>query len=342
MANPSGFYKPTTTSKYDANGFKLNTPTYDDKGYRLSISEPASISFSGSSSGGNIGLGSMGNALANAANNIGSAIQNANVKPTGGGNGSGSASGSSSSGNALSYLADLYGSYASQRQAALQSAYENAKNNIMGGFDSALGRLRDNLNSAQDALRSSHDNSLQKLKDDAYNSLREAYVNRMLQAKNIGQQLSAMGLSGGASESTLANMSNNYGNARNNINTTLNSNIRDLEANTAQNLANILQAFNNSAANLDSQRASQLANIDMALANGMADAMDKQFSFQTSSGYMNALQDALANQAALQFTPTEAINTVANNSIQQTNANDVSNATNYELIELLRQMGMLS
>ncbi len=49
-------------------------------------------------------------------------------------------------------------------------------------------------------------------------NLNEAYVRYMLQQKNLPQQLRAMGINGGATETTLGDMNNTYMNSRNSIN----------------------------------------------------------------------------------------------------------------------------
>lgn len=173
------------------------------------------------------------------------AVSNGTYKPqSSGGSGSGSGSYSSGGGYDPNYLANLYAEYAAQRQRQLEEAYNRSRDNINNAFNESRGLLEQNYNASRDAMNSSYNNSLGKLQDDAAQSLKEAYINRMLSSKNLNQQLSAAGLSGGASESTMASMLNNYGNARNNINTTLNSNIKDLNATRDSNMANILQSYN--------------------------------------------------------------------------------------------------
>jgi len=49
----------------------------------------------------------------------------------------------------------------------------------------------------------------------AENSLRDAYISYMLAGRNLPQQLKALGVSGGLSETTAANLTNTYQNSRN-------------------------------------------------------------------------------------------------------------------------------
>lgn len=256
-----------------------------------------------------------------------------------GGSGNGSEGYSSGGGYDPNYLANLYAEYAAQRQRQLEEAYNRSKDNINNAFNESRGLLEQNYNASRDAMNSSYNNSLGKLQDDAAQSLKEAYINRMLSSKNLNQQLSAAGLSGGASESNMASMLNNYGNARNNINTTLNSNIKDLNATRDSNMANILQSYNSNIANLIQQRANALAQIESALSAGLGDALGQQYSFQTSSGYLNALQNAMNNMNAYKGVATQANNPVAYVNAQQTGVDNIANKTNYELYqELMKQM----
>ena len=270
------------------------------------------------------------------------AVSNGTYKPqSSGGSGSGSGSGSYSSGGGYdpNYLANLYAEYAAQRQRQLEEAYNRSRDNINNAFNESRGLLEQNYNASRDAMNSSYTNSLGKLQDDAAQSLKEAYINRMLSSKNLNQQMSAAGLSGGASESTMASMLNNYGNARNNINTTLNSNIKDLNATRDSNMANILQSYNSNLANLIQQRANALAQIESALSAGLGDALGQQYSFQTSSGYLNALQNAMNNMNAYKGVATQANNPVAYVNAQQTGVDNIANKTNYELYQkLIKQM----
>ena len=314
---------------------------------------------------------------------------------SGGSNGGGSGKGSSGSSNVdlSALLAGLsgggsggggfdYQSRINERIAALQNAFGASRGTIEDAYNRSLGNitqayndsynlLQENNRSANEALLNSYNNSVKGVQDDAAQSLKEAYINRMMQQKNVAQQLSAMGLSGGASESTLAKMSNNYGNARNNINTTLNKNISNLSANRDASLAEILQNFNNSLMGLnqnrvnalnsaEQNRAGALANIEQALANGIANAYSDDFSLygammQNAANYNNnvnlsqlALQQdvmkSVLGNALKRMDATELIQTMANNPVNLLSATqgslaDISQSTNYEYMqELIRAL----
>lgn len=110
------------------------------------------------------------------------------------------------------------------------------------------------------AQQSAYQNNVNQLNGATNNALREAYINRMLSQRNLQQQLSAQGISGGASESTQASMLNNYESSRN-----------DLEQERQNQLANLMQTYQNNMAALEQQRASgqsaSLNQYQLALAN---------------------------------------------------------------------------
>lgn len=122
-------------------------------------------------------------------------------------------------------------------------------------------RARDEAyNKAAAAQKSAYDNNVGQLNSATNDALREAYINRMLAQRNLQQQLSAQGISGGASETTQASMLNNYENSRN-----------DLEKERQQQLANLMQTYQNNMAALEQQRASgaaaSLGQYQLALSN---------------------------------------------------------------------------
>lgn len=136
------------------------------------------------------------------------------------------------------------------------SAWQQAQQAILAAQNAAAEQLR----AAQEAQRRAREEAYQKaaaqqkvnydfsagqVNDATGKALQEAYINRMLQNKNLQQSLSAQGLNGGASETTTAGMYNNYNNARNN-----------LETERQSQLANLLNTYQNNMAQLEQQRAS--------------------------------------------------------------------------------------
>lgn len=235
---------------------------------------------------------------------------------------------------------DIEGLIAQQRAAA-----ENAYNNSMGRLNEAWnineGALRDNLNSTLNRLKSQYDYSSGVVNDDANKSLREAYINYMMNKKNMNQGLTAMGLSGGATESSLAKLFNNYGNSRNNINTTLADNISKLLNEYQGNVSNAQQLYNSQRADAWNQRMAQQNSLEASLAN----ALTNLYTGNNLSQYAN-YASTLANLAATpsfnnggyamqlaninntgEFTPTQ--NTLATDLVNTTANNNMGSVTDY-------------
>ena len=218
-----------------------------------------------------------------------------------------------------------------QRQAAAEAAYANARNALNDAYGRASESYANIYNSGVDQLGRSYENSRGKINSEATDAFRQAYVNRMLSEKNLGQRMAAMGMSGGAAESTLAGLINNYGNSRNGIQKTLDTNLGDLEMNYQGNLADLYNAYQSQMASLANQRASQLAQLEMNLANQIASSGGDYFSALMSNSDLlkNAMTNAVNAQNA--YTAPEvakATNDFVAGNTQQ--VNDMgSNLTNW-------------
>lgn len=240
-----------------------------------------------------------------------------------GGSSTGGSSGSSGSGSSVSsnnadaynsllaaYRGNDYSGYLNQMNAAAQGAYDRGMSALNSAFDAEMNSLNSNLAQTQETLGNQYGRSRKSIMDDAANSLRQAYINKMKSERNLAQQMAALGLNGGATETTLAGMLNNYGNARNEINTTQNDNLSDLEGNYEDNLAAALQAYNSAVAQAELQKANQQMQLENALANNqIANIGNYQSLMQRENeNYLNLLNTAIANGANVSFTPTVANN----------------------------------
>lgn len=256
---------------------------------------------------------------------------------TSGGSSSSSKSSSTASNMANAYNALLaaykqndYSDYLNQMRAAAQGAYDRGMSALNSAYDNQMSSLSDNLNETRNQLANQYNRSKQSITDDAANSLRQAYINRMLSERNLGQQMTAQGLNGGATETTLANMLNNYGNARNNINAQQNRSLADLEGNYSNNLSQALQAYNSAVANANLQKAQQAMTLENALANNQISALgDYQTLMQRENqNYLDLLKTAIANGASFSYDPTSANNAFNAVAVQQaanpTNTNNLA------------------
>lgn len=219
--------------------------------------------------------------------------------------------------------------YQEQLRAAAQGAYDRNMSALKDAYANKLSALAGNYDSARDTLGRQYDTSKKEVNTDAERALREAYVNKMISGRNIAQQLSAQGISGGAAETTLASMQNNYGNARNNIETTRNDNLESLNNTYQNNLAAAAQAYNSQLANAEDQRLQMMMQIESDLANAIAGSYSSQFNALGSldSNYFSVLSDLVSKQADYAYK-----NAMANNPVKSVTSlaeNDMGTYTDY-------------
>ncbi|MDY5922450.1 MAG: hypothetical protein SPJ32_00200 [Oscillospiraceae bacterium] len=117
----------------------------------------------------------------------------------------------------------------------------NAYDNIRSAYESALAEQRRARQRAYDAAvsaqRAEYDANVNKVNSQADKALREAYINKMQTQRTLGQQMAAQGLNGGYSETTAAGVQNNYGNARNALETERSGQLNDLNITLQNNIA---------------------------------------------------------------------------------------------------------
>ena len=228
-----------------------------------------------------------------------------------------------------------YDEYLRQMREAAQNAYDRGMNALNSAYDNQMSSLSDNLKETNSQLENQYNRSRNSINQDAESSLRQAYINKMLSQKNLGQQMSAQGLTGGATETTLASMLNNYNNARNNINTTTNNNLYNLEGNYSDNLSQARQAYNSAVASANLARAQQAMSLENALANNQISALgDYQSLLQRDNqNYLDLLKAAIANGASFSYDPTQANNTFRAVNVQQ--AANPTLESNYQAVQEL-------
>ncbi|MEG0804041.1 MAG: hypothetical protein RSF90_03690 [Pygmaiobacter sp.] len=93
-----------------------------------------------------------------------------------------------------------------QSMAVLSEAYKKRSSLLRASYDTTLAGLQTEQESASDSANVGIDRALQ-----------EAYISRIKSERDLPNQLAAMGISGGLSESALAGVRNQYGTARNSL-----------------------------------------------------------------------------------------------------------------------------
>lgn len=288
----------------------------------------------------NVGVGTVGAGV--------SAVKKTQQATSGGGSSSSGGGGSSYSGGSgyagggvdysgyLSQLAALYAqqqaqaqALAAQQRAAAESAYRAGMDRLNQAWDTKSGALKSNYDSTLSNLARQYAASKNEVNADANKSLREAYVNHMLNRKNLNQNLSAQGIGGGAAESTMAGMYNNYGNSRNNINTTLNDNLTSLENLYQGNVASAEQQYNSNYADAMSNYLAMQNQMEQNLASNIIGSYNNMINSlgNLNSGYTDTLYSLLNKQAEYGYMPTMANNSVQNVSTQS--LNNMGSVTDY-------------
>lgn len=165
---------------------------------------------------------------------------------------------------------------AARRQAEiLQQQYERQKAAEAEARAKQEAAALAGYNSLLDAAKGSYDSAL-TLRDEGYNkatgdvnsaterAMQQAYIANQMQNRNLGQQLAAMGRSGGASESTMLGLANEYGNARGELDLSRNDQLATLAAQLAEGKASDLDAYNQAKAAYDKDYQDRLADLAAA------------------------------------------------------------------------------
>lgn len=197
------------------------------------------------------------------------------------------------------YQSQLRAQQEAQAQAA-QNAYSANMAALQQAYQKKLSGLNSNLASTKDLLASAYQNSQKNLNTSAEKALQEAYINRMMNERSLAQQLNAQGLNGGASESAIASMLNNYGTSRNNINTALDGSLRELEQNYNSNLASALQNYNDAVGSVEDTNLSYKMQLENALANNILGSYQNLYNAfgNLDSNYASAMTNLINNQAS--------------------------------------------
>lgn len=206
--------------------------------------------------------------------------------------------------------------------ATAQSIYENYLAQILADQKAASEArqraLEENYNRALATLQAKHNNEVSNLQNSADDSMRQAYISYMLGQKGINQQLANQGINGGATESILANLYNNYGSNRNAIanqlqkglaqlNADYNGNVASLANSYGNNLADVLADYYDSAASTKENYASKIASLlaSQASANrsgggsGSGSSSSSNVGMYRPGGLSDAIWNALKNNISL-------------------------------------------
>lgn len=209
------------------------------------------------------------------------------------------------------------------KRQATQSAYDNNMSALLDAYTKRLAGINENYDTTLNQLRLNFDNSSNALSSDAERALQEAYINRMMNEKSMRNQLNAQGITGGASESVIAGMLNNYANTRNNIENNLADNVRTLREAYQKNLASALQNRNDALSAAEDTNLKYKMQLENDLRNNIIGSYNDLY-----SGLMNADANYYDNMAKLVYNQANNANELQNYA-QKLLLNNNSDLQNY-------------
>lgn len=208
----------------------------------------------------------------------------------------------------MNQLSNMLQAYQRQQQEQLRAqqeaqaqlvrqAYDNNRSAMQDAYNRRLGALEDTYNGTVDQLGNNYNYSADRIERNAENALREAYINRMMSQRNLAQQLDAAGLSGGAAESAIAGLINNYGSTRAGIENQRATSLTDLLNAYQNNMAKARENYNNARNEADATNMEYARKLENDLANGVIGTYDGLYSALNSGAntYANAMQGLAAN-----------------------------------------------
>ena len=209
-----------------------------------------------------------------------------------------------------------------------KSAYDKNMQRINDAYGASNDYLTRAYQKALENLAQNYDYQRQVANEDAEAAKREAYINSRLQSNNLAQSLAAMGITGGASESTRAKVANALQNSVNEINSTTSRNIANIGQTYNTNLSNMEQARLNSLAEAETQKAQLLNAIEDTLTGLTGNVTSMRNSLNDSrTNFLSQITNAL-NTARDNYTTFTGNVTNSRNSVLQAFADFMTNWTN--------------
>lgn len=234
---------------------------------------------------------------------------------------------SAGGGGGFDYAGMIQSMLAEQRAAA-QRAYDVSKGRLDEAWGNTQKALGDNLGRALEDLYRNYEYGSGVHRQDAKDAARQAYINYKLNQRDLNQNLAALGMSGGATESSMAEMLNNYGNARADINKQLARNIADLLNNYQNNTSSAEQLYNTQFADANNNYVAQLNQLEQLLANNMMSSYSGG-ALTSLANYAETLAD-LQNQMNAEtanYTPVQS--NYSRNTVSTSMGNDAGESTAY-------------
>lgn len=201
----------------------------------------------------------------------------------------------------------------------INNIYQSMLADLQAQENARQAALEAKRNSALASLREAYDRNLSGLQSDSEAAKRQAYISYMLGKKNINQNLSNMGINGGAAESILANLYNTYGSNRAGIDKKYADAVNTLAAEYNNGVANIGTNYLDNYANLLSDQYNRMASAKQNYASDLISAMKAIKPTETTNTADSEATDEklrkeeAANQKEARTTAVSTLSGLANN-----------------------------
>lgn len=162
-----------------------------------------------------------------------------------------------------------------------QTDWNTQLNNLNNTYQQYYNRLKQSFDDLYNLRKTNYDYGTGQLNQSIDKAQQEAYVNRMMQERGLNQRMAAMGKTGGATESTMLGMANNYGKVRGQNEQTRNTN-----------LANLWQEYNTTLTGDQTQYNQQLTGYQQS---------HLQNKLNTDQYYQNMIDKVRQEQAAYEL-----------------------------------------
>lgn len=148
--------------------------------------------------------------------------------------------------------------YSGYSAPSYEAPSEGGGYDYMSFFNQLMDSLNANYNNLYNMLQQNLADSKASLNANNEESLRQAYINYMMNKRNMQRDLDENGINGGAAETTLARMYNDYG-----------TNRRLINAQTEEQLRQLMQSHNSNMASVAQNQANNQLSAQLALAQMM-------------------------------------------------------------------------
>ena len=131
-------------------------------------------------------------------------------------------------------------------------------------YTNEIARIKALLNAKNADAQSGYETGANSLNAATDKALAESYIAKQNSLRNIGQALSANGISGGGAESTLMGIENKYANSRGDIEENRQNSLTQLLQTMQKSKAQNAQSYSESALKAESERTDRLYNLQKA------------------------------------------------------------------------------